>query len=94
MSDDEQPIRELAYQIWQSEGCPEGQHHRHWEMACRLVETGHQPPAAPAEATPARPARRTRSAKPAPVAAVAETGEPAKSPAKKPRSPRKPPKGA
>ncbi|MES2822352.1 MAG: DUF2934 domain-containing protein [Pseudomonadota bacterium] len=30
-------IREYAYQIWQSEGMPEGQQQRHWEMACKLA---------------------------------------------------------
>lgn len=30
-------IRELAYQIWESEGKPDGQEHRHWEMASQLV---------------------------------------------------------
>ncbi|MES2674283.1 MAG: DUF2934 domain-containing protein [Pseudomonadota bacterium] len=30
-------IREYAYQIWQSEGMPEGQDQRHWEMACKLA---------------------------------------------------------
>jgi hypothetical protein len=31
-------IREYAYHIWQSEGMPEGQQQRHWEMACKLVD--------------------------------------------------------
>jgi len=38
MSDDAKGIRELAYQIWESEGRPDGQHHRHWQMACKLAE--------------------------------------------------------
>lgn len=38
MTQEEQHIRELAYDIWQSEGCPEGQDERHWEMARKLVE--------------------------------------------------------
>src|SRR5690606_35641796 len=37
MSDIEQRTRELAYQIWESEGRPEGQEQRHWEMATRLL---------------------------------------------------------
>lgn len=38
MNKKEHHIRQLAYDIWQSEGCPEGQDARHWEMACKLVE--------------------------------------------------------
>ena len=38
MTQQEQQIRELAYDIWQSEGRPEGQEERHWEMARKLVE--------------------------------------------------------
>ncbi len=37
MNINEHRIREFAYQIWQSEGCPDGQAHRHWEMACSLA---------------------------------------------------------
>lgn len=32
-------IREFAYQIWESEGKPEGHSERHWEMACKLAAT-------------------------------------------------------
>ena len=38
MSTDEKRIREFAYQIWESEGKPEGQEARHWEMARKLAE--------------------------------------------------------
>ena len=38
MNTHEQRIREFAYQIWQSEGCPSGHEYRHWEMACKLIE--------------------------------------------------------
>ncbi len=38
MSATEQRIREYAYQIWQAEGCPDGQDIRHWDMACKLCE--------------------------------------------------------
>ena len=30
-------IRELAYAIWQEEGCPSDQADRHWEMAARIL---------------------------------------------------------
>lgn len=29
-------IRELAYQIWESEGWPEGESERHWNLAVQL----------------------------------------------------------
>ena len=38
MSSDEKCIREFAYQIWESEGKPEGQEARHWEMALKLAQ--------------------------------------------------------
>jgi hypothetical protein len=38
MNEQDQRIREFAYEIWQTEGCPEGQGERHWEMARKLVE--------------------------------------------------------
>ena len=38
MSTDDKRIREFAYQIWESEGKPEGQEARHWDMACKLAE--------------------------------------------------------
>ncbi|GAA5174816.1 MULTISPECIES: DUF2934 domain-containing protein [Halomonadaceae] len=37
MADDELRIRQLAYRIWESEGRPEGQEQRHWEMARKIV---------------------------------------------------------
>lgn len=37
--DEEAYIRELAYQIWESEGWPEGAAERHWEMAVKLART-------------------------------------------------------
>ena len=36
MSDER--IRQLAYEIWHSEGRPHGQDKRHWDMAAKLVE--------------------------------------------------------
>ncbi len=38
MNSHDQRVHEFAYQIWESEGKPEGHHHRHWEMACKLAE--------------------------------------------------------
>ena len=40
-------VRELAYQIWESEGKPQGEATRHWKLACDLAETeidGYIPP--------------------------------------------------
>ncbi|MBF0674137.1 MULTISPECIES: DUF2934 domain-containing protein [unclassified Pseudomonas] len=44
---DEQRIRELAYQIWESEGKPAGQEDRHWAMASKLVQTESVPAGKP-----------------------------------------------
>ena len=38
MSTNEKRIRELAYQIWESEGRPHGQEAKHWEMAHKLAQ--------------------------------------------------------
>lgn len=35
----EQVVRKFAHQIWESEGKPDGQAERHWEMACKLAES-------------------------------------------------------
>ncbi len=39
MSSDEERIRQLAYQIWESEGRPDGQTDKHWTMARKLAES-------------------------------------------------------
>ena len=52
---DEQRIRELAYQIWESEGKPTGQEDRHWAMASKLASAEHVPASKP-------PARRVGKA--------------------------------
>lgn len=31
-------IRNLAHQLWESEGRPEGQSDKHWKLAARLLE--------------------------------------------------------
>ncbi|MED5500437.1 MAG: DUF2934 domain-containing protein [Pseudomonadota bacterium] len=38
MTSREQRVRMLAYRIWESEGRPDDQDDRHWEMAERIVE--------------------------------------------------------
>jgi hypothetical protein len=37
MTDEDQPIREQAYRIWEEEGRPEGHADRHWEMVRRML---------------------------------------------------------
>ncbi|MES2818196.1 MAG: DUF2934 domain-containing protein [Pseudomonadota bacterium] len=56
MTVDEQRIRALAYQIWESEGCPEGQEQRHWLMASKLAAAADAPAASV-------PVKRTRKVK-------------------------------
>ncbi len=64
MTSEEQRIREFAYQIWQSEGCPHGQDERHWEMARKLVEAERTPAGAVAKPATSR-TRKPAAAKPA-----------------------------
>jgi len=56
MSTDDKRIREFAYQIWESEGKPEGQESRHWEMARKLAEAEALAPKKPAKAPASKPA--------------------------------------
>lgn len=89
MTSNEYRIRELAYQIWQSEGCPEGHQERHWHMACKLAEAELQ-----ASAPQSRPRKSVATrkagpaAKPVPVASAANGEIPAKPALKKPRATR------
>lgn len=43
MSNNEETIRQLAHQIWEAEGKPEGRAHSHWEKAINLA-TGAKTP--------------------------------------------------
>ena len=80
MNNDDKRIREFAYQIWESEGKPDGQDARHWEMAHKLAQAEALAP------------QKADASKAKPKAAAAASGKPAsKEPAaKKPRAPRKP----
>jgi hypothetical protein len=82
MSVEEKRVREFAYQIWESEGKPEGQEERHWDMARKLAE-------AEALAPKAEPRKRA-PAKPKAPAEPKATALPA---AKKPRAVKKPTAG-
>jgi hypothetical protein len=81
MSVDEKRIREFAYQIWESEGRPEGQEARHWEMACKLAEAEAGTTTEAAE--PAKRPRRTSKAKSDAAPAPAPEAE---KPGRKPRA--------
>ena len=78
MSAEEKRIREFAYQIWQSEGCPHGEEERHWEMARKLVE-------AEKGVSVAKPATRARKTATKPTDATPKVKE---APAAKPRASR------
>ncbi|ALI03935.1 DUF2934 domain-containing protein [Pseudomonas sp. FW306-02-F02-AA] len=98
MSTDDKRIREFAYLIWESEGKPEGQETRHWEMACKLAEAEALAPTKPART--AKPnSGKTAASKPTatkPKTKAATTAKVVTPPgdkpvaAKKPRAPRKP----
>ena len=104
MSTNDKRIREFAYQIWESEGKPEGQEARHWEMARKLAEAEALAPSkspkaagsktaatkAPAsKVTNGKAAEPKAKAKPAAASKVIPPGE--KATEKKPRAARKPP---
>ena len=77
-------VRQLAYQIWESEGKPEGQEARHWEMARKLAESE-------TSETPAKPApkaKRVSKPKAAPDADKAKPESEKPAVLKKPRAPR------
>ncbi|UZM15604.1 DUF2934 domain-containing protein [Pseudomonas kielensis] len=85
MSTDEKRVREFAYQIWESEGQPQGQEARHWEMARKLAEAEALAPAKPVKTPKAKapPATKTK-AKAGAAQVVTPPGEkasPRKSPA-------------
>lgn len=86
MSTDDKRIREFAYQIWESEGRPEGQETRHWDMACRLAEAEALAPSKPAKATAGKARAKAKPAASAPAAPLGDKIVPEK----KPRAPRKP----
>ncbi len=79
MQVNEQVVRKFAHQIWESEGKPEGQATRHWEMACHLAE-GKTGPADPLEpltsptVSTASKAVKTPKASPAPTPVALLTG--------------------
>lgn len=103
MSTNDKRIREFAYQIWESEGKPEGQDARHWEMARKLAEAEALAPSkspkaaasktagtkAPASKANGKAAEPKTKAKPAAASKVIPPGEKANE--KKPRAARKPP---
>ncbi|QAY93258.1 DUF2934 domain-containing protein [Pseudomonas sp. ACM7] len=103
MSTNDKRIREFAYQIWESEGKPEGQEARHWEMARKLAEAEALAPSkspkaagsktagtkAPASKANGKAAEPKAKAKPAAASKVIPPGEKANE--KKPRAARKPP---
>ncbi|WP_175649827.1 DUF2934 domain-containing protein [Pseudomonas sp. Marseille-P9899] len=88
MSVEEKRIREFAYQIWESEGKPEGHESRHWEMARKLAEAEALAP----KASTAKKPKASVSAKPkaAPAPTASKTATAKSEPAKKPRTPKKP----
>jgi hypothetical protein len=98
MSTDEKRVREFAYQIWESEGKPEGQEARHWEMARKLVAAEARTPGKSSRTSTAKAAPKVTAktppkakAKPAAAAPVVTPSGEKKAAVKKPRAPRNPP---
>ena len=92
MSSEEQRIREFAYQIWQSEGCPEGEDERHWAMARKLVEAEHGAADAKPASRPRKTATKPTDAVPKAKAKAKDVKESKDAPAAKPRASRAAPK--
>lgn len=69
MNSVEQRIRELAHQIWESEGRPDGNAERHWQMASQLVQSEQQEDLQPL------PTRKATTRKPRSKAAAAPTND-------------------
>jgi hypothetical protein len=93
MSTDDKRVREFAYQIWESEGKPEGQEARHWEMACKLAEAEALAPSKTAKTNSDKTAAsKPSTAKPKAKAAAKVVTPPGEKPiaVKKSRAPRKP----
>ncbi|WP_047300949.1 DUF2934 domain-containing protein [Pseudomonas fluorescens] len=107
MSTDDKRIREFAYQIWESEGQPQGQEERHWEMARKLAEAEALAPKKSPKAAGSKTAgksattktadSKTAAAKPKtaskakPASAASVIPPGEKAAEKKPRAARKPP---
>jgi hypothetical protein len=81
MNNEEQRIREFAYQIWQAEGQPDGQSERHWQMARKLAESEVQQ-----ERPPSPPARKVNKPKEVPLTAESKAKAEKPAPLKKPRA--------
>lgn len=73
MDDHEQRVRERAYQIWQEQGCPEGQADAHWDLARELVaiEDNHRLALVQVDRDPDDPSIAADRAEPAGPAAAA-----------------------
>ncbi|MDQ0667761.1 DUF2934 domain-containing protein [Pseudomonas sp. W2I6] len=88
MSTEDKRIRELAHQIWESEGKPHGEDARHWEMARKLAEAEALTPSkAPKAAAKAKPKAKPATAAPKPAAKPSAVPAAKKPAAKKPKAP-------
>lgn len=88
MSTEDKRIRELAHQIWESEGKPHGEDARHWEMARKLAEAEALTPSKSPKATAkAKPKAKPAAAAPKPAAKPSAVPAAKKPAAKKPKAP-------
>lgn len=77
MSTEDKRIRELAHQIWESEGKPHGEDARHWEMARKLAEAEALTPSKPKAGAKPKASAPKPSPKAKPAAAAASKPAPA-----------------
>ncbi|MHA6575174.1 DUF2934 domain-containing protein [Pseudomonas yamanorum] len=88
MSTEDKRIRELAHQIWESEGKPHGEDARHWEMARKLAEAEALTPSkSPKAAAKAKPKAKPAAAAAKPAAKPSAVPAAKKPAAKKPKAP-------
>lgn len=59
VSNREESIRARAYELWESEGRPEGKHFEHWRRS--ELETAQEASAAPLSENQSPPVRRAKS---------------------------------
>ena len=78
-------IHKRAYEIWEREGRPDGQHDAHWEQArreCEAEDAAVPPAATPPEAPAPKAAKPAKEPVPEVEAPAAKAPKPAKAAAK------------
>ncbi len=75
-------VAEIAYELWEQEGCPQGKEWEHWFRAETMLASAAKPAPAKKAAAPKKPAAATK-----PKVAAAKPATPAKKAAAKKAAP-------